>query len=210
VQRIEARHKAASTKFTFTRRPRRNGDDATKAKAGQQANAARLVVGDNGEQLDGMATSTDNQIADLDGQTTIIGDTRSSMFVRRCTGCTVYVAPVNGSCFVSDCKGCVIYVACHQLRIQKCIDCEFYVWCRSIPVIEKSSSLRFGGYEAWTAAMTPQMESQATDAGINDLQWAKQAYTQVADFTWLKQQASPNWCTINPSAWRRNVDPNAA
>jgi hypothetical protein len=154
---------------------------------------------------------TANAIADVTDSRKMFTDASTARFVRRCRDCTLLFVPVNGSCFISDCHNCVIYVACHQLRINNCNNCEVYAWCRSTPVIEKSTNMRFGGYEAWRGcgetlrardgALTS-VEEYAKDAGLDDLSTAAAAYRHVADFSWLRQQSSPNWTALPESEWK--------
>ena len=154
--------------------------------------------------------------ADLANQTLFVPPAKA-VFLRRCTGCTVYALPTAGSLFLSDSSDCTVYCAPHQLRIKSCVDISLYTWCTSRPVIESCDRMRFGGYTAWRgllASVVP-ADISAAEGGrlpshaawvegvgaFKDLTWAVNSYTQVDDFHWLRQAQSPHWALIPEAEW---------
>jgi hypothetical protein len=205
IERKRATNDSESTRFRFTRGVKPVGSSFRDSRGvdtiGKQADACQVDEG------------PENALSDVTGGSHVIVEKSTARFIRRCEGSTIFLAPVDGSCFLSECKGCTVYVACHQMRINKCVDCEIYVWCRSTPVIERSQNVRFGGYSAWKGAMgalkerdgdaaLASVEAYAHAAGLDDMDHARAAHRHVADFTWLKQQDSPNWIAMPESQWK--------
>jgi hypothetical protein len=199
---------------------------AFSAKVKKTKFAAKEDMGDLGVAQDGAASSS--RVADAEDESLKENIFREmpvgsvthtpplkAAFVRRSTGAVFFMAPVAGSCFISDCTDCTIYVSCHQMRIKSCVRCNVYVWCRSLPVIEDSVDMKFGGYEAWRGAATvadaagaaapiPGQTLAAWVAAVGDIAdvaRAQLSYKEVNDFSWLKQRKSPNWTVLEPSEW---------
>lgn len=200
-------------KFRFSRKVRPAGT-SFRDSTGAAAAAAADVLGAQADRCSSdAADGKENAIVDVSNETRTFVRPLSAAFVRRCEQAVLLFAPINGSCFVSDCKGCRVYVACHQLRINRCVDCEFYVWCRSIPVIEQSTRLKFGSYDAWTGALeairsaggplaeVESVEARARECGIEDMEHARKAHRNVDDFGWIKLHASPNWHVLNENEY---------
>ena len=60
-----------------------------------------------------------------------------------CTNCKIFIGASSESIFVRDCKDCVLTVACKQLRTRDCTGCTFYLYCKTEPIIESSTAMRF-------------------------------------------------------------------
>lgn len=140
-----------------------------------------------------------------------------AVFIRNCSGCHIRVLPTNGSVFVSECVGCVIYVASHQLRIKNTKHSDFYVWCRSTPIIEDSQNVRFGGYTAWKGLLdseapghgklTSHISWTGKLANMTDEEKLCHSHESIDDFHWLKRTQSPHWSLIEQSQWHVDCDP---
>ncbi|CCJ29202.1 unnamed protein product [Pneumocystis jirovecii] len=83
---------------------------------------------------------------------------------------------IYGPACISDCQNCTFIVFCHQLRMHDCKNVDVLISCKSKPIIENCTGIRFGpnpydkdSYETWN---------------------------EVQDFGWLKQSKSPNWDII--------------
>jgi hypothetical protein len=205
IENIKAKNSAKTFRFSRAVRPM-----GTSFRQRQDFDRLGLAADVCARESDGATT-----VADLRGESRVFAEDSTAQFVRRCRDCTFHFVPISGSCFLSDCHDCIVYVACHQLRINNCSNCEIYVWCRSTPVIEKSTGMRFGGYEAWTTAHATlsardgpgalhTITEYATAAGLEDAGVAQSAHERVDDFTWLRQQASPNWEALDRAQWRHS------
>jgi hypothetical protein len=200
---------ASKTRFHFTRSVKPMGTNFRQTREGDG-------LGENADRCN-EAGDVSNAIVDVSERRVVLSEDSTARFIRRCRDAVFHVVPVNGSCFIDDCHGCIFYVACHQLRINRCSDCHVYAWCRSTPVIEKSTELKFGGYDAWETAIDVLrardgssalecLDAYAARAGLDDMNVARAAYRHVADFTWLKQQASPNWIPLAQDHWKKSSD----
>lgn len=61
--------------------------------------------------------------------------------------CKVFSGPVSRSIMVNNCINSIIHIASQQIRIHDCKDSSFYVLCKSKPIIEDCSSVKFGEYK---------------------------------------------------------------
>lgn len=118
-----------------------------------------------------------------------IEDHVGALRMDRIKSCTIYVAAVSGSVHIDFCENCTFIFNSRQLRIHDATFTDFYLHVQSGPIIERSSSLRFGQNEVETVK-TPQFEKAGLDISRN-------LWYDVQDFNWLKTQHSPNWCTID-------------
>lgn len=53
------------------------------------------------------------------------------------------------SVFVRDCRECVVVGACGQFRTRDCSRLEVYLLCQTQPIIEASSKMKFGCFQAF-------------------------------------------------------------
>ncbi|KAJ0948711.1 putative cyclase-associated protein CAP/septum formation inhibitor MinC [Helianthus annuus] len=67
-------------------------------------------------------------------------------FINRLKNCKIYAGPVLGSILIEQVEGCLFVVASHQIRIHDAKESDFYLRCRSRPIIERSSGVRFAPY----------------------------------------------------------------
>lgn len=88
--------------------------------------------------------------------------------------CQVDVEKIDGSFYVSSCTGCTFKSTSRQLRIHGTTRCKFTIDVRGDPIIENCSDVAFG---------------QLGDAEGNK-------WDQVKDFSWLREERSPNWKLI--------------
>ena len=54
----------------------------------------------------------------------------------------IFIAGSSESVFVRDCKDTVFTVACKQLRTRDCVNCTFYLYSKTEPIIETSNGMR--------------------------------------------------------------------
>eukprot|EP01117_Protostelium_nocturnum_P015636 TRINITY_DN607_c0_g1_i2.p1 TRINITY_DN607_c0_g1~~TRINITY_DN607_c0_g1_i2.p1 ORF type:complete len:254 (+),score=41.03 TRINITY_DN607_c0_g1_i2:146-907(+) len=75
-----------------------------------------------------------------------IKETKDSLHIFNLEGCKVYCGVVTGSVLIENCKDCVLVFASQQVRIHTCINCDFYIFVKSNPIIEYCSTVRFAPY----------------------------------------------------------------
>ena len=87
---------------------------------------------------------------------------------------------VSSSVHISHASDSGFELLTSQLRIHDSTSTTFDVWTRSGPIIERCQDLVFGPYP----------RGSAQDLGYGQ---TPHAWSQVQDFDWHKQEASPNW-----------------
>jgi hypothetical protein len=87
------------------------------------------------------------------------------------------LGPCEDSVFVRDCNNCTVHVIAQQLRLRGCVDCTFFLWVPTDPVIEASHGLRIGQWHLAYPGLTAHMRS----AKLNPDDTNK--WSQVYDFT---------------------------
>ncbi|CAN8062262.1 unnamed protein product [Agarophyton chilense] len=122
------------------------------------------------------------ELKDLDGQIlSIMGLKNTRVFLEgtpaalRLTNlisCDVLSVVVNGTVFISECKDCTVGVGCHQLRIHQSRSCSLWTCSNSVPIIEGCERMRFGELQ---------------------VQGRRGCWDDVKDFSWLREDHSPNW-----------------
>lgn len=85
-----------------------------------------------------------------------IFDITANLYIDDCSHCTIFVAPCESSIFVRNCKHMNIVAVTGQFRTYECHDCSFSLYCKSQPVIESSSNLRFTSFHAPVYPQLPQ------------------------------------------------------
>lgn len=94
-----------------------------------------------------------------------------------CEDCDIVLGPCEDSVFVRDCSNCTVHVVAQQLRVRGCVDCTFFLWVPTDPVIESSHGLRIG---QWHVAY-PGLTAHMAHAKLNPEDVNK--WSQVYDFT---------------------------
>nr|XP_043638822.1 tubulin-folding cofactor C [Erigeron canadensis]XP_043638831.1 tubulin-folding cofactor C [Erigeron canadensis] len=115
-----------------------------------------------------------------------------SLFINRLQDCKIYVGPVLGSILVEEVEGCLFVMASHQIRIHHAKMSDFYLQCRSRPIIEHSSGVRFGPY----CLCYDGIESDLKEVNLYD---DTGSWANVDDFQWLRAVQSPNWSILPKS-----------
>ncbi|KAL4573189.1 hypothetical protein LXL04_019987 [Taraxacum kok-saghyz] len=112
-----------------------------------------------------------------------------TLFINRVRNCKIYVGPVSGSILIEEVEGCLFVLASHQIRVHDAKGTDFYLQCRSRPIIERSCGVRFGPYRlSYDGIETDLKESNLYEDTGN---WAN-----VDDFQWLRALQSPNWSIL--------------
>ncbi|WVQ85934.1 hypothetical protein IAT38_008102 [Cryptococcus sp. DSM 104549] len=95
----------------------------------------------------------------------------------------VLVAPVlPGSAMLSDLVDCLVVVGAQQFRMHSSTHTSVLLHVASLPVIEHSKDLKFGGYPSQLLPTPPPFTSK---------------HAQVQDFDWVRGGPSPNWATLS-------------
>ncbi|KAI3795454.1 hypothetical protein L1987_38109 [Smallanthus sonchifolius] len=115
-----------------------------------------------------------------------------TLFINRVQNCKIYAGAVLGSILIEEVEGCLFVAASHQIRIHHAKETDFYLRCRSRPIIEQSSGVRFAPYRlCYDGIENDLMESNLDD---DTGSWAN-----VDDFQWLRAVQSPNWSILPES-----------
>jgi len=98
-----------------------------------------------------------------------------SVMVDDCTDCTFLIGPCTGSIMFRNCARLHVTCACGQLRTRDCRDVQFFLYCKSDPVVETSTDVRF---QTWNVAY-PGLVALFAEAGFAP---HKNRYRNVFDF----------------------------
>ncbi|KAK3941331.1 tubulin binding cofactor C-domain-containing protein [Diplogelasinospora grovesii] len=128
----------------------------------------------------GILTNLQNCVVDMSAPTTT--SPFSSLALRNITHGLVIARSVSGSVHVTGVRNSVLVVVARQVRIHECSNTTLYLYCRSHPIIEDCSGMRF-------APAPKRYLSEDEREELN--QW-----DQVDDFKWLKAEHSPNWAIL--------------
>lgn len=115
-----------------------------------------------------------------------------TLFINRLKNCKVYVGPVLGSVLIEEVEECLFVIASHQIRIHDAKKSDFYLRCRSRPIIERSSGVRFAPYRLCYDGI----ESDLKESNLDD---DTGSWANVDDFQWLRAIQSPNWSILPES-----------
>ncbi|PWA34132.1 CARP motif-containing protein [Artemisia annua] len=115
-----------------------------------------------------------------------------TLFINRLKNCKIYVGPVLGSILIEEVEGCLFVLASHQIRIHHAKGTDFYLRCRSRPIIEQSSGVRFAPY----CLCYDGIENDLKESNLYD---DTGSWANVDDFQWLRAVQSPNWSILPES-----------
>lgn len=124
----------------------------------------------------------------------------ASMMIKDVIGSLLLCGNISGATHVTGTTNSTLLITCQQLRMHDCDNCVIYLNCKSRPIIETCSNLRFAPLttievscpldpcENINAAMAHEQHRQT----VGDKE-ACNYWDQVDDFNWLKAKPSPNW-----------------
>ncbi|KAJ0612163.1 putative cyclase-associated protein CAP/septum formation inhibitor MinC [Helianthus annuus] len=116
-----------------------------------------------------------------------------TLFINRLKNCKIYAGPVLGSILIEQVEGCLFVVASHQIRIHDAKESDFYLRCRSRPIIDRSSGVLFAPYRL----CYDRIESDLRESNLDDDDTG--SWANVDDFQWLRAVQSPNWSILPES-----------
>ena len=124
----------------------------------------------------------------------VIQGSPSTVHVTAVRDCIILCGPTSGSVFIDDCQQSVVVVACHQLRVHRTSDTNFYLHVTSRAIIEDCSSVQFAPYN-WTYT---HLDEDFRKAGLDR---TRNNWNAVDDFNWLAaDKQSPNWSVMDKDA----------
>lgn len=114
-----------------------------------------------------------------------------ALYIKNTYHSRVYAGYVTGASYIDTTNKSVYQVSSHQVRIHKANEVTFHLDCKSAPIIEDCSKLKFGPYMfVW-----PEKEQDAEESGFDEPHPEK--WGEVVDFKWIKREQSPNWCKMD-------------
>ncbi|KAG1665290.1 hypothetical protein FOA52_015867 [Chlamydomonas sp. UWO 241] len=119
-------------------------------------------------------------------------DCCAQVTIDKAKNCRIFIGPTEGSVFIRDSVNCQMAVVCRQLRTRDCVDIDVALFCRTRPVIEASTDMRFTCFDLNYEALAPQMKAAKLDALHN-------FWSHVYDFTPATGKAA-NWSLLGPEA----------
>ena len=140
----------------------------------------------HGDESEARAGAPDLILERLRGCVVFILGTVRALRCHDLTDTSVYGGPVAGSAHVQRLEDCHIEIAARQVRVHDARRTRFYVRTKSRPIIEHSREVTFApfafAYEGASACLAAAGLAEETDA-----------WRDVDDFGWIKNQPSPNW-----------------
>ena len=95
-------------------------------------------------------------------------DHLATVTVDDCTNCRIFLGPIKGSLFVRNCRDCQFIVACQQFRSRDCVNVDVLLCCKTLPIIEASSPIRFGCFRGAYFALAGQFAAAGLSAYNNN------------------------------------------
>lgn len=86
------------------------------------------------------------------------------------------LGPITGSVFIRDTTNCRFVIACQQFRTRDCKDIDCLLLCNTLPIIEATSSIRFGCFRGSYFTLAGQFSKSGISLYNNN--WGK-----IHDFT---------------------------
>ncbi|GMI10378.1 hypothetical protein TrVE_jg5615 [Triparma verrucosa] len=102
-----------------------------------------------GESLRKMPGSTQGQpfdIADCNNCTLEVLDYTDMVQIDAVTNSKIFIAGSGESVFVRNCENTTFTLACKQLRTRDCVNCKFYLYSKTEPIIETSTKMEFAPF----------------------------------------------------------------
>lgn len=97
----------------------------------------------------------------------------------------ILVPRVTGPAHMTGLSNSVLVLSCQQFRMHESHNVDIYLFCRSRPIIEDCSKLRF--------TTIPESLLGLLGRDSDDLEKGTNMFDQVDDFKWLRAEPSPNW-----------------
>jgi len=190
---------APKKKFRFSKRKKTGGKKKEVTNAAQPIDLSDYMTGNEIQIKDlnlqtiykppGSINGSDIVISNLKNCVISICDNVGALRLNNLSHCKIYVGPISSSMLVYGIQHSLVMIATRQCRIHSATETDFYLQVNSNPIIEHSSSVRFGPYSFSYPEIDRQFETSGLDLDTNS--WA-----HVKDFNWHRTQHSPNWTVI--------------
>lgn len=107
--------------------------------------------------------------------------------------CIVLSGPVTSSVFIEKCTNCTIVTACQQLRMHTSVKCDIYLHVTSKGIVEDCSNIRTAPYNLKYEDLEKHFNMSCLDRNSNN-------WDSLDDFNWLAPDVpSPNWSVMDES-----------
>lgn len=107
--------------------------------------------------------------------------------------CIVLSGPVTSSVFIEKCTNCTIVAACQQLRMHMSNKCDIYLHVTSKGIVEDCSNIRTAPYNLTYEDLEKHLNMSCLDRNSNN-------WDLLDDFNWLAPDIpSPNWSVMDVS-----------
>lgn len=113
-----------------------------------------------------------------------------TLILRKLNNCEINCGPVASSIYIDGCTNCSFNLAFQQLRIHSSLNCTFYVYAKTKPILENCKAMTFGVYNY----VYEDLEQDKRGTGFTNE--TENLYNQVVDFDWLSTEQSPNWSVL--------------
>ncbi|OCF33655.1 hypothetical protein I316_04729 [Kwoniella heveanensis BCC8398] len=136
--------------------------------------------------------ATDPRHANLDdhaGGSERFGPKLTAIHGKGLKKCLLIAPIVGGSALLDEVEGCVLILGAQQFRIHSSSHATILLHVASLPVIEYSNNLTFGGYPS---VLLPPHASLSENPG-SEHPISESKHAQVQDFDWVRSGPSPNW-----------------
>eukprot|EP00051_Salpingoeca_urceolata_P006762 m.89466 g.89466 ORF g.89466 m.89466 type:complete len:351 (-) comp14973_c0_seq4:1343-2395(-) len=112
-------------------------------------------------------------------------DNCAAVTIDDCENCNIFIGPISASLFIRNCKNCNLMVACQQFRTRDCDDIRALLLCRTRPIIEATTNIQFGCFQASYFGLEGQF-------GLAGLSVYNNTWWNIHDFT-PSDTSVPNW-----------------
>ncbi|CAL4125245.1 unnamed protein product, partial [Meganyctiphanes norvegica] len=107
-----------------------------------------------------------------------------------CVGYSILVYLPIDHLFIRDCQDCVVLTACGQFRTRDCCKMDIFLLCKTQPIIEASTKMHFGVFQAFYPSLREQFNSSGLSVFNNN-------WSNIHDFTPV--EGEQNWSIIQKS-----------
>lgn len=87
------------------------------------------------------------EITNCSGCNYFICDATSATYITKCEKCNIVIGPTEATISVKDCKDCKFILAAKEVRATCVTDCDFLLYSKEKPSLEKCENLKFGCYD---------------------------------------------------------------
>lgn len=87
------------------------------------------------------------EISQCKGSTFYICDATAATYIMNCDNCNIVIGPTEDTISIKDCQNCKFILAAKEVRITNSSHCDFLLYCKDKPSLERCNTLRFGCYD---------------------------------------------------------------